>query len=223
MMPHKLNVRRNQLDYSAFLSSPMLDWLGNRTLPARALVEAFSPLGFGVESLQIVGATQNASQQAVQMLFGGQGNYTCKVDRSEASFWNLETQAMERAAELLGAADASLRKSPSWHVKSHQFGYSAHSELTTGSLAEVLGQFKILVPKSGGQHIGTGLMFHWKVPKADWETLLTLDRSIAIPNGLFVHFILTVGKDKINFPQLLGSARSYLQSVLADIGLILPD
>jgi hypothetical protein len=219
-----LKEQRNQIGYTGFYRRPMVEWLGKFVEPTKALLEASLPYGFGLDSLQINTGTQFANQQCVQMYFGLQGNYSCKLDRSEAVFWNLNSDGILRAAEILGGTDAVLRKlSPEWELKSHQFIYSTHNILDEKSVAELLGQFKIPAPKSGGNHTRTAPIFYWEVPDKGWQTQLTVDASQVIPGGVFLSLTLLTEKDRVEFQQILEEGRAYVKSILKELNISFPN
>lgn len=202
---------------------PMMEWFGQFHEPSRALLQAFKPHGFGLESLQVMTGAQLVNQQGVQMLFGVQGTYTWRLDRSEAVFWNLNFPAMLHAVKVIRAADEQLRQtSPEWGIESHQFSYSAHGVLETGSVADLLGQFKIPTPTSGGTHAHTAPIFYWKVPEKGWETQLNIDKSQIMSGGLFLSFSLSIRKDRIEFEEVFGQAHEYLTGILQEFGVQLP-
>ncbi len=223
MAAGRLNIIRNQFAYLGLFASPMVEWFGNFSEPSKALLKAFLPMGYGLDSLHITTATPQASQQSVQVVFGTQGNYLCKLDRCEANFFNLEYQAQIQAAKVLTDAGAALREaSPDLLIRSHQFTYIAHGQLEAKSVDEMLGQFHIQAPKQGGASQGTGVIFHWRVPEKSWETQLTLDASMLVKGGLFFSFSLTTEKDLMDFTGVLKAGRVYLAGVLEQTGVVLP-
>lgn len=223
MPPSQLNISRNQISYLGVFSSPMLDWIGDFSDPSKALLQAIEPFGYGIDSLNITTATQPVSQQSAQVSFGGQGNYLCKLDRCEANFFNMNSQAQVLVAKVLGAADASLREAnPEWGIRSHQFTYSAHGELEAKSAKEMLQQFQIQVPKQGGVSKGTGVIFRWHVPEKDWDTQLTLDESLVVKGGLFLSLMISTEKSLTDFTEVLKDGHVYLTGVLGEMGITLP-
>jgi len=220
----QLFARRNQINYTGLLHAPVVDWLQNLTVPAQALLEAFGSYGFGVESLQILGAGPAAAQHAVQMLFGFQGSYTVKLDRCEAAFYDLDEKGMVRAVQLLADADQALRRySKMFKMKSHQITYSVHASIDGGRAIEVLRPFVATVPKTGGSCEGNGFSFRFSLPQKGWQTTLTLEMSQVVVDGLFIYFVIHTGADRLDFPQLLVDGRSYLRGVLQELGFWFPD
>lgn len=217
---HQLEIKQNQLGYTGFLARPMLDFLQHLNEPAKALLDAFEPFGFGLESMQTLTNVQAVNQQAIVFNFGWQGTYTFKLDRVEATFWNLDDSALQRSSEVLLAADRSLRKhAQDFQVKRHQLVYSAHGLVKPGHVGEILGAFVTPQPKAGGISMGSGVIFHWDVPDKKWITQLTLDRSLVFKEGLFLLLSIEIAADHIDFPTALVEGRQYLLSILREIGL----
>lgn len=216
----QLLVRQNQIGYTGSLARPVLDFLQNLSVPAKGLLEAFEPFGFGLESMQLLVSTQAVSQQAILFNFGWQGTYTFKLDRVEATFWNLDEAGLQRSSEVLLAADRSLRKcAHSFQIKRHQLIYSAHGMVQPGYVGEILGSFVTRQPRAGGTSTGAGVIFHWDVPDKKWITQFTLDRSLIFQGGLFLLLNIESEDDSMDFPKVLGDGRKYLASILNEIGL----
>jgi len=216
----QLEIKRNEIGYTGSMAYPMLDFLQHLNAPAKALLEAFEPFGFGLESMQLLTASQAVSQQAILFNFGWQGTYTFKLDRVEATFWDLDESALQRSFEVLLAADRSLRKhAQGFQIKRHQLVYSAHGLVQPGHAGEILGSFVTPQPKAGGVSAGTGVIFHWDVPDKKWITQLTLDRSMAFKDGLFLLLSIESSADNMNLPMALVEGRQYLSSILRELGL----
>lgn len=216
----QLEIKQNQIGYTGFLGRPMLDFLQHLDGPAKALLEAFEPFGFGLESMQALAGAQAVSQQGLLFTFGWQGTYTFKLDRVEAVFWNLDESGFKRGAEILMAGDSALRKhAQDFKMKRHQLIYSAHGLVKPGHVGEILGSFMTPQPKAGGVSTGTGVIFHWEVPDKKWITQLTLDRSLVFKEGLFLLLSIESTVDTIDFPMALAEGRQYLSSILREIGL----
>lgn len=222
-MPWQLQVMRNEISYTGSLAQPLLNYLQRMNEPAKALLEAFEPFGFGFESMQALASAQAMNQQGLLFTFGWQGSYTFKLDRVEAVFWNLDESGFKRGAEILMAADRTLRKyAQGFQLKRHQLIYSAHGMLQTGQVADVLDPLIKMYPRSGGVRRGAGVIFHWDVPERGWTAQLTLDRSLLVKDGLFLLLSIEVLQDHLDFPSILAQAGQYLLDVLEEIGLALP-
>lgn len=219
-MSWQLQVMRNEISYTGSLAQPLLNYLQQMNEPAKALLEAFEPFGFGFESMQALASAQAINQQGLLFTFGWQGTYTFKLDRVEAMFWNLDESGFKRGAEILMAADRTLRKyAQGFQMKRHQFIHSAHGLLQPGQVADVLDPLIKMYPRSGGVSKGTGVIFHWDVPDKHWTTQLTLDRSVFYEDGLFLLLSIECFSDNLDLPAVLIEGRQYLIAVLQEIGV----
>lgn len=135
----ELLVQQSQYAYTGFFAHPLLALLQRLSIPAGALQEAFEYLGFGLEAMQIQANSQAVNEHSVDYYFG-YGSYRFKLDRVEATFWNLDRTGLDRVPQILASADQALRRvSSELKIRSHQFAYSAHCLVKDGIALNVLG------------------------------------------------------------------------------------
>jgi hypothetical protein len=217
-MKSLLAVQNEELSHTARFERPLLELFGNPRAILTGLYGAFAPFGVSLADIRAEGL--NPADQVITVNIKYQGVHRFRFDRVETAFFQFSEDAFEKVPLIL---DASLR----WirdalagaSIKSHQFVHTTHSKLVDGTVADVLRRIGPSAPNSGGTDIGSGAVFHWEVPQDGWATQLVVDRSVVVPNGLFLMFTLNVPVDKINFVDLSVRGREYLFGVLSDLGL----
>jgi len=219
-MKPNLTVEREQLVHTAQFSRPVLELWGEGKKIVSGLYNAFSPFGVSLADIRAEGS--NPAEQVITVNISSGGVHRFRFDRLETAFLQFSQETFERIPLIL---DASLRwirdYVPEAQVGSHQFVHTSHCQVAgDGSVESILQRIGPSAPKSGGTRKGSGTIFHWDVPEREWQTQLVVDRSLAVSNGLFLMFTLTIGHDKINFVELSGSAREYLFGILNEIGLM---
>jgi hypothetical protein len=70
--------------------------------------------------------------------------------------------------------------------------------------------------------LGTGFNFLWDRPDVKWRTRLALDHSLLFQNALFVGLTVDIKGGKIAYASTVKELREYLNSVLAELDLVLP-
>jgi hypothetical protein len=215
-----LNVQHEQLTHSAHFSRPLFDLWGNGKTILNGVYGAFRPLGATVASIRVEGSAP--ADQHVSVVLGNV-THAFRFDRIETTFVNPTEQVFASIPTVLQDALSWVRAAcPDVPVAAHQFVHFTHSKLEDESLEEVLSRVGPAAPRSGGQATGSGAVFHWTVPENGWLTQLTVDKSLAIKDGIFVMVSISVATDKIEFGPFAEAGRGYLLRVLEELGLTIP-
>jgi hypothetical protein len=217
-----LSVQHEQMTHTAHFSRPVFDLWGNGRTILNGVYNAFRTLGASVSNIKAEGS--NPSDQRVSVALPNGVSYVFRFDRVETTFLNPTQALFDNASEILTGALAWIREaSPQTQVAVHNFVHFTHSNLQGETLQDVLSRIGPEAPRSGGQPLGNGAIFHWVVPEQKWITQLNIDKSVAVPNGLFVMLSITISVDKIQFMSVLERGRAYLIGLLDELSLDVPD
>ena len=223
-MSFTLDLKSEHLSYTARFEAPLLELWGAGAVIAKGMYGAYLPFGVALANFQMGGPSSNAADVVVTVRIGDVGLSKFAFDRTESAFTNFSEEFFQTIPKLLAASTQWIRASiPSFKVASHHFAYFSHSLLKEGAVADYLQAVGPRSLKAGGESIGNGLIFNQLRSDLGWQTQLTVDRSISVPDGLFVGLNLTVKKDIIDYDDLLVEARRYFDSLIGELGLRLPD
>lgn len=183
------------------------------------LYGAFSPFGISLGDIRNESSSLNPADQVVAVNVGLTAVHRFRFDRLETAFFNFDDDFLATIPKVLEASTNWLRKPlPSARFGSHQFSYSCHSLVEGKSASRVL-RFAERPSVSAGRSIGSGVIFNWELDHKGWVTKLALDRSVLLPEGVFLMFTLTVKTDKVDYANILNEGRTYLDSVLTELEL----
>ena len=214
----QLQVQQNELVHIARFDRPLLELWGEGRAIVEGLFSAFSVFGINLADIRNESSSLNPADQVVAVNIGLSGVHRFRFDRIESVFFNFDDDFLRTVPSVLDASTNWVRKAAaSAKFISHQFTYSSHS-VVAGKAADKLLTFVERPVRAGGQNTGTGAIFHWDLAEKGWATKLLLDRSITIPDGVFVMFTLTVKTDRPNYASLIGEGKSYLDTVLKELG-----
>lgn len=219
-----LKPQHRQISHTARFENPVLELWGTGAKIAKGVYEAFLPFGIPLANYQLSGPAANAADIVITTKLGDVGVYKFAFDRVETTFTNFTEEAFRNIPGLLDASTKWLRVAvPSFKVASHHFMYFNHSLLTEGSATDFLKALNTKSLKSAGQSIGNGAIFNQLRPDLGWQTQLIVDRSATFSEGLFMSLNILVKTDLIDFQKLALDAQKYLNEMLAELGLQLPN
>lgn len=126
---------------------------------------------------------------------------------------------MAEFPKICEASTGWIRKeAKDFEISSHRFVYSCHGLLKDVRVAEWLNLGHAGI-RDAGKAQGTGAIFHWSLPDKSWTTQLVLDKSVVVSGGLYLMFTLDVARNLIAFTEVALEARSYLNAIVAQLGL----
>ena len=217
----KLQIQQAQLVHTAYFAEPVLGLWGEGKGILQSLYNAFHPFGAGLTDIRAEGI--NPGDQVVSVTLGQTGIHRFRFDRLETTFFNFSESEWATFPAILAASLEWVRKaSPATKIGRHQFTYTSHSRLEGEAGDACLRRIGPAAPKSGGVGQGSGAIFHWEVPDRQWTTQLLVDKSLVVPDGLFLLFYLTIGVDKVDFFDIAASGEKYFSSILKELNLDLP-
>lgn len=218
-MRAELAVVNNQIAYTgAFLRPPFQLW-GHGDLLLQEIFNALSPFGVKLSDIRSESLSADISGQAITANLGLGGVYRFRFDRIEATFFNFAESFFKEFPKLCDSATRWIRKAAQdIEFSSHKFVYSCHGRLGPLQVSQWLNLAQGEI-KTAGKSRGSGAIFHWFLEEKAWTTELVLDRSTLVPDGLFLMFTLEINKNDVVFEDVAPEARSYLQTVLSELGL----
>ncbi len=223
-MAYTLDYKYESLNYTARFEKPVLELWGAGADITRGMYQAYLPFGVPLANFQIGSSTANAAEPVVTVKLGDVGTTRFAFDRTESSFANFSEEAFRTFPALLAASTDWLRdKIPSFKIASHSILYSSHNSLNGGSAEKFLESLNPRSFKDAGKSTGHGAIYNHVRSDVGWITQLMIDRSQSVKDGLFISLGIVVNSDKIDYDVLFGEGRQYLDSLLAEVNLRLPD
>lgn len=213
-------IQINQLDYVAAFSRPALSLWGDGARILQGLYDAFYGLHQGLNDITVEGDPAHPAQQSVTVAIKPNAYYRFRFDRVEAQMVNFSDAQIAMLPDIVARGDRWLRASiPSLTFQSHVVSYSSHSKLEGTKSSKVLAGLTRTTFPMLGESTGAGIIYRSELPGRGWRTELTIDHSLVVPDGLFVHFEVLVTADEIDYGEALALARQLLDGAIASIGV----
>lgn len=213
-------IQINQLDYVAAFSRPALSLWGDGARILQGLYDAFDGLHQGLNDITVEGDPAHPAQQSVTVAIKPNAYYRFRFDRVEAQMVNFSDAQIAMLPDIVARGDRWLRASiPSLAFQSHVVSYSSHSKLEGTKSSKVLAGLTRTTFPMLGESTGAGIIYRSELPSRGWRTELTIDHSLVVPDGLFVHFEVLVTADEIDYGEALSLARQLLDGAIASIGV----
>lgn len=218
-MAYELTVQQNQLVHTATFSRPVLELWGEGGAIIDGILRALGPFGVRLADIRNESPSQNPADQIVTATIGLRGIFRFRFDKLESTFFNFVDEDLLQIPKILEAGTSWVQKAvPTATISNHQVVYSSHGTLKGKSVKDFLGFSKVSA-KSGGINNGSGVIFHWLLPEREWETQFLIDRSLLIPDGLFLMFSLSSKKEIQNYSTFASEVQSYLGGIIEEVDL----
>ena len=218
-MNAKLAVANNQLNYTGLFARPPFQLWGQGNVLLRGIYDSFSPFGVKASDIRFETLAADITGQVITANLGTAGFCRFRFDKVEATFFNFGKSFLAEFPKICEASTTWIRReAKDFEISSHRFMYSCHGLLGDVRVAEWLNFGRIIITDAGKAQ-GTGAIFHWSQPEKSWTTQLVLDKSVVVPDGLYLMFTLDVAKNVIPFANIAVEARSYLDAIIAQLGL----
>ncbi len=218
-MKAELTVVHNQLVYTGTFVRPPLQIWGQGNMLLQGIYDALSPFGVQLSDIRSESVSPDIAGQAITANLKPNGMYRFRFDRVEATFFNFSEPLLSEIPRFCESSTEWIRKSAhAVEFGSHKFVYSCHGQLKETPILKWLRFANGDIPVAG-QNQGAGAIFHWSVPEKAWATQLVFDRSVLVPDGLFLMFTLEVKRDEVAFENIAKEGRAYLEAILAKLDL----
>jgi hypothetical protein len=183
------------------------------------LFRSLQEFGLRLEDMQEAGAFSGPANWSLSMrLLSFRGELVIRVDRYDLSVLNPAPEEGDLLRKMLESIEAALMSSTDdVGIKNRHFAYHGHNEIPEG-YQSVTSQFVPHVPDALGSVTGTGVSFYMTDSSLPGEASVVLDRSILVPNGLFVTARCTFGSD-FDLGPSFANFYSYLTKALGVFGL----
>jgi hypothetical protein len=216
----KLITQQNRFDYRGLFTKPLFSLFGEGRKIVEGLYDTFSPYGVGLADIHNDSISLSPSDQIVAVNFSAGASYKFKFDSIEASVLNFTVQDLSHIQKFLRDGDNWLRSAdPGLAFQSHLFATFSHNRLSAGNSQDFLCSLSQANTPDIGVALGNGIIYHWNVPDKEWRVQLTIDHSVNVSEGLFVHFILIAIKHKIDFVEMVEGGVALYKTAMAQIGL----
>jgi hypothetical protein len=218
-MPN-LVIRRNEIDYTAALAEPAFELWGEAKTLVSGLYKAFRPFGVSLSDISDASDGESLAEKGVRVSLGPRGSFTFRFDRLEANLSNFLEPEIEQFARFAEAGYSWLRESvPAASATTHFIGYSSHSSLSEGRSSDVLQRINPIRVEGIGESRGHGLSLHFDIPDRGWVLRLSIDHSLAVEDGIYLHLFVTIRADRIDYIEVMHAVRGYLDRILNEFGL----
>jgi hypothetical protein len=215
----RLITQEDTTGYAGFFLHPAFAlWSGGVRI-IEGLYHTFNEYGAGLDDIKLE-TTPESSSPVVKVDLGDLGDYKVSFEQVEWEVSNIDGEDFARVPEILGRGEKWLRSiTPDFAFKLHGLTYYSHNLLSEGTSGDLLrGVSNVDIPDVGAS-LGTGLMFHWQLPKEGWRMNLIVDHSNLYTDGLFLEQEVFVLSDEIDYTKLVISSRKLLADALTKIGL----
>lgn len=217
-----LAVSQNQADYLGLYSRPLFSaWEKPRAL-LEGLFDALQGLhDGGAGAFRIDGAGDNPGELVITAALA-QITARFRLDRFETTIANFDEGQLTTLTRALEATQKWLRGSvKGFAFRSHLLSYASHCTLSSGDTRDFLVHLTPAHLPVLGQNTGTGLIYHSENVERQLRIQLTLDHSLSVKGGLFIHYVLITERDAVDPAELIAFARESLVKALESIGLAL--
>jgi hypothetical protein len=216
----KLITQQNRFDYRGVFTQPLFSLFGEGGKIVQGLYKSFSPYGVTLANIRNDSLSLSPSDQVLTVNFTTAAYYKFRFDGIESSVVNFTPQDLSDIPKLLSSGDNWLRSAaPDLSFQSHLFATFSHNRLSEGNSQDFLfNLFNVNAPNVGTSR-GNGIIYHWDVPEYEWLVQLTIDHSVIVSGGLFIHFIVITAKDKIDYLETVQVGYKLFSEAMTQIGL----
>jgi hypothetical protein len=223
-MPVELDIRQEYLGYTARFLRPAFELWGAGGVVAKAVYDTLSKHDVGPLNVPLNPAASNLSDSVITVSGGEAVTIKFAFDRLDFYFNNFTQQLFESIPTIFEECTAFLRQSnPAFKFGSHDFLYYTHAHVKGSTAQEFLKSLQPISLQMAGVSRGTGMIFNYAVPEKNWITQFIVDRSVQVPEALYVALSIKVAAESCAYASMLGDGRSYLAACLADLGLAMSE
>lgn len=216
----KLEIIQNEVNYTGvFSEADFRFWADDKRVTA-GLYRSFREFNPALSDLTISRDPRTPAEYRAELALGVRSKFALRLDRIEAALSNFERAELARFADVLSRGREWVEKDfPSQSFRAHIFTYASHSSLSEGSSEVILSKVGRSDAPAIGKPRGHGVIFHYDVAEEGWQLQLTVDHSLVIVGGLFLHLVILANQNTINYSDVLTRGRAYLDILLAYFGL----
>jgi hypothetical protein len=216
----KLFVQQATVDYYGFFSTPAFSLIGELRQIIAGLSKTFAANNVGLGNFRMEGDAVEPSTAAAVVRLGRFGVYKFKFDQVQASLNGFTDDDLEGMISVIEKGNAWVRESVTdFAFKTHAFIYQSHSTLSDGTSSS----FLLRLPRRPipvlEEDLGSGILETWHDPQMDAKVRLSLDHSLQVTDGLYVHYMVVFERDNINYVETAHQSRKLLEATLQQIGL----
>lgn len=217
----ELIILENELSYEGVFVKPSFALWGESKTLFRGLYDTFEGFGTRLADLTVDSPGDQPTAQAVRVGIPSHGLFSFKFDRVEFRGNAVTDKQLHQWPAVLERGVGWVRSAGQVSFASHLVIYTAHGSVSGGTATDALNHLPAR-PLSSATNLPSGVIAHFQIPALDAQAHLTVDHSVRVPNGIYLHFIVFLRRDQISYPELLGQTRSALEQCLASLDLVLP-
>jgi len=219
-MPITLDIRYESLGYHAKFAHPPFDLWGQGKQIVGAIYDGLAPYKVALGNIRLSPTVSTASEPVVTVNLG-KTVLKFSFEKVEVAFSNFSQGEFRDIPNFLKHATGWLPKE--FPFVSHQAVYFLHCFLPGIAIDEFLSNLNKSTVKLEGIDLGSGAVFYRAIPKKQWITKVTIDRSQHFTGGLFIGMDITVANGIVDYDLLLTDGLEYFTNALSEFGLCLPN
>jgi len=220
----RFDVTRTDLTFEGSFSQPEFALFQDTPRLLRHLFARLEPHGLRLVDMKIErGSGSAADLHVVCYLFNYVMTIRVRLERIEVYCSQvLRDQARVFGAAILDTVLAVQTHLPDLAFRAHGLAVGLHGLLEGQPTSKYLSRFISNPPSGLGPPTGNGVVFYFGPEGDRLLSTLSLDRSIMIPDGLWVRPYVVWDAKKVEIKNLAIIAESFIRQTLNQIGLELP-
>lgn len=223
-MAIKFDATRADLAFEAGFGQPEFALFRDTSGLFRHLFKRLEPHGLRLIDMKIERGSGNvADYHVLCYLFNFVMTIRVRLERIDVYCTELPRDYVQKfSAAILDALAAVQAHLPDLSFRVHALAVGLHGLLEGQPASEYLSRFVSNVPSGLGASTGNGVVFYFGPEGDRLLSSLTMDKSVLVPDGLYVRSHVIWDAKKVEIKNLATIAEGFVKQALSTIGLELP-
>lgn len=220
----KFDVTKADLTFEAGFGQPEFTLFRDTTGLFHHLFKRLEPHGLRLADMKIERGTGSvADYHVVCYLFNFLMTLRVRLERIDVYCSELPRDNVQTfSAAILDALAAVQAHLPDLSFRAHALAVGLHGLLEGQSAREYLSRFVSNVPSGLGPSTGNGVVFYFGPEGERLLSVLTMDKSALVPDGLYIRPHVIWDAKKVEIKNLATIAEGFVKQTLNKIGLTPP-
>src|ERR1019366_5294600 len=203
-MPTELDIRQENLVYTARFAKPVFDLWGKGGQIIQPLYEALSPFGVTLGNIVLHGNVANSAEPVITIWLRGNSTVKFAFDRIDFAINGFTQDFFEMLPQLFGASTGWIKNQlPKFKFGSHSIGYGCHASVKNSTVKEILDRLQPNTLRTAGVSLGAGSIFYNSVTEKNWKTRIWFDQSQALPGALFIGLLIETTTEELDYEAMM--------------------
>jgi len=182
----------------------------------KALFRNLRDLGPRFDNFTETGTSSGAAHWSLTLLIPGRGSFRATAQNFESTFLNPGVELPSTVATILQQVESAVAEAiPEATIQTRQFVLNAHFALPPGTYQALTAAFLREPPSGLGVPWAQGMTFYFHTPDSRVASALTLDRSVAVLDGLFFQARSHIDAQRSDLVSSIADFQAFLGTAIA--------